>query len=757
MWSEAQSVEVPPELEPEQIRARMEKEGGRASMKDKSEQKQKRFLRHGYGSRVAAAAIVLVASLGVYSVADSLGVLPVKSANEELQVEGMVASEGSVQAGDIDRQNGEITQNAADTAADQDEPEIVKTLGDYRLADSYEDVSEMLNKLADERNYSLTDGGKFYYATEYGMLGGAVAEGVMTKEEAAEDLTSGAMQDTSANKESQQMTDRVDYSTTNLQVTGVDESDIVKTDGHYIYIATGDKVQIVDVSTGTPRQLGSIMPKLSGNMDRIREMYVADDRLILIVQTEDTDGIAPEDPVFYAKKEVMVDMAYALFSNSYHTQVLTYDITNPATAKLLGTFTQDGAYNTSRKIGDQLYLFTDYGYPMVSLYRNYPDGRLDIMQEKQSVQAEEAQDIQDAKESGELSEEHVKSNLPKIQGETIPENCIYLPREETDHGLLIASVNVAEPEKATDKKLIFSGYSTLYVTRDTILMYCPDYDPVNETDRTKLTKFTIRDGFIRANCAEAVPGSIQDTFAIHENKDGYLYILTTAYTADGVTNQLFVLDDRLKIHGKIEHIADGENVYAARFVDEIGYFVTYRNMDPLFTVDFSDPADPKLIGELEIPGFSDYLQFWDDTHLIGVGEERKAKDSEFVGIKVSLYDISDPTNVKESAKIVMDDACYAPAQYNYKALLADSGKNVIAFLTQDKGDTYQISQRIFTVQDGELKKAATDRISKEEWDYSTDSYRNLHIGDKLYLVREGLVIVYDMANGFERTATCKLT
>ena len=153
-------------------------------------------------------------------------------------------------------------------------------------------------------------------------------------------------------------------------------------------------------------------------------------------------------------------------------------------------------------------------------------------------------------------------------------------------------------------------------------------------------------------------------------------------------------------------------------------------MDPLFTVDFSDPANPTLIGELEIPGFSDYLQFWDDTHLIGVGEEHKAKDSEFIGIKVSLYDISDPTNVKESAKIVLDDACYAPAQYNYKALLADSRKNVIAFLTQDKGDTYQISQRIFSVQDGALKKAAVDRISKEEWDYSTDSYRNLYIGDK---------------------------
>ena len=181
-------------------------------------------------------------------------------------------------------------------------------------------------------------------------------------------------------------------------------------------------------------------------------------------------------------------------------------------------------------------------------------------------------------------------------------------------------------------------------------------------------------------------------------------------------------------------------------------------MDPLFTVDFSDPANPVLIGELEIPGFSDYLQFWDDTHLIGVGEERKEENSEFVGIKVSLYDISDPTDVKECAKVVLDDACYAPAQYNYKALLADSRKNVIAFLTEDKGESYQLSQRIFTVEDGAFRAAASDVISQDgSWYHAANDYRNLYIGDRLYLVSEGLVIVYDMSGDFARIATCKLT
>ena len=788
LWREAETADIPPELEPEQIRARIEAQqanvcekdpGGKHEKPRKRASKKRGFHWHGYGTRVAAAAVVLVASLGAYGVADSQGMLSVK---EQMQMEGNVSEPGKAETGDSESQNGQNTTGGDAADVDQSEAEIVKTLGDYHMAGSYVDVCEMLNKLADERNYFLTADGA-YYGMETGDLDGAVAdrapEGEMMKEESAAesagDTSASVSMDTAADKQIQQLADSMDYSTTNLQVTGVDESDVVKTDGHYIYIASADKVQIVDVSTGTPRQLGSITPELSGNMDRIREMYVSDGRLLLIVQTEDTDGVEPEDPGFYAKEKVMIDVAYEpMAANSIHTQVLTYDITIPAGAKQIGTFTQDGSYHTSRKIGDQLYLFTDYGYPMIyPCYRTYAEGGVVDLQEKQ-IAEEEAEFSQEdtelsqeeaglSQEETKLTQEDVKNNLPKIQGVTIPEDCIYLPKEAAESGVLISAVNVKEPEKTIDQKLIFSGYSQLYVTKDTILLYCSDYDPVNETNRTKLTKFTIGDGSIRANCAEAVPGCIEDTFAIHENKDGYLYVLTSAYTENGVTNQLFVLDESLKIHGKIKHIADGENVYAARFVDEIGYFVTYRNMDPLFTVDFSDPANPTLIGELEIPGFSDYLQFWDDTHLIGVGEERKEADSEFVGIKVSLYDISDPTNVKESAKIVMDDACYAPAQYNYKALLADSNKNVIAFLTSDKGEGNQISQRIFTVQDGKLKKAAADQITvadvfdgNENMYAVPDEFRNLYIGDQLYLAREGLVIAYDMTNEFARTAVCKL-
>lgn len=745
IWSEAQRLEVPPELSPERMKERIEAEAKTAAAKNtkiKSEKRQEKkwnkFRWQGLGGRVAAAAVVLVVSLGVYGVASSQPLSPEPTPEQggemdaamETQLAAPNASESDVLADE-------------EVSADAVEEPVVRELGDYYLAESYEDVYEMLAAYADTNGILLSAAAADTDGIRVEDLQKKEASVMESAEQDMASASSFASADTASTK---------DYSTTNLQVTGVDESDIVKTDGHYIYIATDDQVQIVDASTDEPRQLGSIKPEFSGNMDRIREMYVADGKLLLIVQVEDTYELpaaaledADDDSYVIDREDEentkyeyeyieCEDMAAAdvMYREAYthiHTQVLTYDITSPAGAKLLGTFEQDGSYESSRKIGDQLYLFTDYGVYGNSLYR---------CGQKEEV----SDDIQ----------------LPKIQGQTIPEDCIYLPKDGSNAGVLIAAVDINEPEKATDQKMIFNGSAQMYVTGNSIYLYQVKFNLGDDRVRTSLTRFQIGDGRITADCAEAVPGYLEDTFAIHESGDGYLYVLTTSFETEA-TNQIYVLDEKLKIYGKIEDIAVGETVYAARFIDDIGYFVTYRNMDPLFTVDFSDPANPTLIGELEIPGFSDYLQFWDDEHLIGVGEERKAENSEFIGIKVSLYDISDPTNVTESSKVVLEDASYAPASYNYKTLLADSKKNIVAFLTEDKGADAGVSQRVFTVEDGRLVEACSDQLARESGEtyYDSADYRNLYIGDRLYLVREGLVIVYDMSDGFKRTATLKLT
>ena len=754
MWREAQQVEIPPELAPEQMKERIcsqqkttHHSGSQNGNKNENESENKnghksksRTLRmpvfhwHGYGSRVAAAAVVLAVSLGTFTLAER------QTAATDDSTDRVTVSDDSGQTGTAaDSIPGEDNPTGASDANQEqrEEEQLVsaKELGSYHQAEGYKEVGRMFELSQDGyANGTMTAGANLFEGAADDSAGAYRASDTQ-KKYVEQDLAS-ASADTAAS---------ADFSTTNLQVEGVDESDIVKTDGHYIYIAADRQVRIVDAADGQIRQLGSITPKLEGNLDTIREMYVSGNRLILIVQTEDTEQTGEDtSDVADDEEQTLEDMSCALVDieycsgNQMHTKVLTYDISIPAGAQLIGTFEQDGSYNTSRKIGDRMYLFTNYYADAYQLYAKMLETTDDAdVQQKQYTQQKRVYP----------DEEGVQKILPKIQGQTIPYDSIYLPDEKCQGGVLIASFDVDAPGTVCDQKLIFSGYSTMYVTQDNVILYRSEYSETVNNITTALTKFRISGGQIVADCAESVKGEIRDTFALHENEDGYLYVLTT----DDTTNWLYVLDDRLKIKGEIDHIADGESVYAARFVDDIGYFVTYRNMDPLFTVDFSDPANPTLIGELEIPGFSDYLQFWDDTHLIGVGEERKAEDSEFIGIKLSLYDISDPTNVTESDKVVLKDAAGAPAAYNYKALLADSTKNVVAFLTDDKGEQNNISERIYRVADGRLREQCTERIV-ENTDYSqnSDAYRNVYIGDILYLVCSDQIIAYDMSDKFTR-------
>lgn len=700
LWREAQSVEVPQELSPERMKQKLEGQaaGRQSGQKNRKKRSAKWWKRSGFGSRAAAAAVVLVCSLGAYQLAS----------------DAPAASDGQM-ADFFEKQPSKDRSDEAGTAADGAGTEqaldqnmqdgVVTQLGEYRLARGYEELGTLLVQAEQERYRNLTEGDA------------AAADGAAGIEDVVQDkLESVADEAVSSNAAH---TEDSDFSTTNLQVQGVDESDIVKTDGHYIYIADEEQVRIVDVSDGRLRQLGSITPAMESNLSVIREMYLAEDRLILLIQSE-------------------------------KVRVLTYDVTSPAGARLIGTYEQDGGYRTSRKIGDDIYLVTGFDPYLSCCAEPYTD----------DVWVEGATDRQSLMKKT-LTEQEIKDRLPHIQGEAVPADCIYLSERDFMSGLLLSSFDLSEPERMTDCKLVFCGSAELYMTERRMIFYRSAYSEITDGMCTQLTGFAIDDGRITADCAESVRGMIQDTFAIHENAKGYLYVLTTDDWSADMQNRLYVLDGQLKIEGKIEHIADGEAVYAARFVDDIGYFVTYRNTDPLFTVDFSDPTKPELIGELEIPGFSDYLQFYDDTHLIGVGEERVGEDSVFLGIKVSLYDISDPTDVKECGKCVLSDAQYAPSATNYKAILADAKSSLVAFVTLDEqqdGGNGRLTQQIFTVDGDTLERQAADTFCTDEnglWELA-EQCRCLYIGDFLYLVNPRQIVAYDCADGFSRAASCEL-
>lgn len=602
--------------------------------------------------------------------------------------------------------SGEDTSGSADAGRPEmmamedteEEPVSVTAKKDagklYTVAKSYGEVYDALQEQNKEREiYETTvDSGYSFLFNEGTSSNEDVSGSSGTAEIAMEDSLTYAKTESSASTE-------VNYSKTNVQTEGVDESDIVKTDGSYLYTVSRGKVIITDIRNGDLKEAGEIDVVSDQAADDILEMYVAGKQLNLIVQRECT-GLTKESTT-KNKKDV-----YSV-SSDVQTQILTYDISNPKKPEQTGTMTQDGYYHTSRKIGDIIYLFTDKSM-------DYP-----------SLTKEEA-----------VLDDEVSGWIPLVNGKAVEADCIYLS-DSAQQGLVISAMNVKKPDKVVDNTVILNGYVDIYVSMDAVYLYQTDYASSDIT--TQIAKFALSDGSINAVDAASVKGEIRDTFAIHES-DGSLRVLTTEDAFSGEsTNGLYLFDENMKMTGKLENIAEGEEIYAARYLGDMAYFVTYRNTDPLFAVDLSDVTNPKLVGELKITGFSEYLHFWGEDKLVGIGYETDPKTGEQEGLKLTMFDISDPTDLKELNTVVLKNAEYSQALYDYKAVLADADENVFGFTTEDY-TTSQINYLLFSWENGTFKNLLTDKLSDN---FSMDEYRGVYVGEMFYIVSKNGVRSYD--------------
>lgn len=526
-----------------------------------------------------------------------------------------------------------------------------------------------------------------------------------------------------------------DYSTTNLQMEGVDESDIAKIDGSYIYTVEDKYIVITDIRDGKLEEVTRFLPKDCGAADRVMEIYVDGDQLILVVQgyetsldgnskagsdketsdketsdkeTKDEENSDKETAV----SDVAKDGAFCYKMNGKSTtQIQVYSIVDRRNPEFEGRLIQDGYYNTSRKIGDVVYLFTQYH--MTSDVVGYV-------------------------------EKEYTSVIPKVNGEKVAAGEIYLPESSGESGILVSSLDVNKPDKVLDSKLVISGYAQTYISKDALYLYEEDYDGAMITN---IAKFALDEGRISGVAATAVRGYVRDTFAINAS-DGYLRVLTTDYSTEDEVNALYILDENMKLTGQLTGIAPGEEIYAARFMGNTGYFVTYRNTDPLFTVDLSDPEKPEIIGELKVTGFSEYLHFWDDTHLLGIGYESDEKTGNIENIKLSMFNIENPGEVTEEAKLVLKDVDYSEALYDYKSVIISKDKNLIGLVCEDYSSsrtkqTYQI----YSYENGTFKKQA------EIPDINGVNYENvrgMYSGNVFYLWINDNITSYDMTDGFKK-------
>lgn len=477
------------------------------------------------------------------------------------------------------------------------------------------------------------------------------------------------------------------HSETNVSVEGVAEADQVITDGEYIYrlrekidddgAVGGGVIDIVKVDGGNMELAG----KYDCGENYPMEFFLAEDQLILL--------------------------SYTARKGERDTGITFIDISDRSKPVKIQELIQSGRYKEARL--QDGYLYTVSGNSPYLEYYEYAEG----------------DDAEKDDEDG---------LIPCLNGKRIPASQIYIPDGCDEKSFTtITSVKLDDPKEFTDSRSIMSSMENLHMTEENIYFTTNRWvDSVKKKGaltKTQLTKFSYHQGKFAGKATKQIKGSIRDTFAINEYQGNLRVISSISYNTGKDDNAVYVLDEELNEIGKIEHLAEDERVYSARFQGDIGYFVTYRETDPLFSVDFSDPHNPKILGKLKIPGFSEYMHFYNDHLLFGIGLE-ESKDGKREAVKLSMFDISDPKNVREIHKTLLRKIDYSKALYDYKVVMIDPEKNIIGF---DGWGNYTDDLQYYVYSYDE-EKGFVCKMHMKLTDEEEYSARGLYIGNTVYLV-----------------------
>ena len=274
-------------------------------------------------------------------------------------------------------------------------------------------------------------------------------------------------------------------------------------------------------------------------------------------------------------------------------------------------------------------------------------------------------------------------------------------------------------------------------------------------------KLSLQEGIVKYENKGEVKGTLLNQFSLDEYQD-YLRVATTMslYGSKGqyLYNNVYVLDDELEVVGTLEKLAPDERIYSTRFIGDRLYMVTFRNVDPLFVIDLSQPAEPKVLGQLKIPGFSNYLHPYDENHILGLGQDTENNQWGGVttsGLKVALFDISDVNNPKERATIIIGGrGTSSEALYEHKAFLFDADRKLVIFPVSEVKDNkwehvwqgvyvLRVKPDIGFVIQGKVTHGTYD--PQQPYDtYSTQVRRAIYISDILYTISPKKIRMNDL-------------
>ena len=537
-----------------------------------------------------------------------------------------------------------------------------------------------------------------------------------------------------------------DYSTTNIQVENVDEADIVKTDGDYIYSISEDNVIITDVKD--PKQ-----PKV-----------------VATIQSEDDD--IPEDIILYKDKLVVISTKgnqtqRYYYNNRMNTIVKIYNITSREKPVLTKSYEMYEPYYTSRCIDNVLYVISSgnlrkeddkivVGYNEDNMEKELSVDKIkylkDVKTTKQTL-------ISTVDLNNETADIKLDSYLMNISNAYVSENAIYLlnQRYSNDTKMPIS--------------LLF-GLKGVFGLEDYYEMYA------KSGYYTEIYKFDIKEN-VEYKAKTKVKGKTINQYSLDE-KDNHLRI--ALYDNDG--SRVAIFDEELKQIGISDNVAKGERMYSSRFIGDKVYFVTYKTIDPLFVMDLSNEAKPKVLGKLKIPGYSTYLHPYDENHIIGIGMETKeiinrnsngkviSTTAKVVGMKMALFDVSNVNSPVQISSVVIGDSRTTSAILtNPKALLFSKEKSLIAIPVNNYSQDFEVTSSNnyetminnytkygkpynaegyfvynINVQDGfKLKGVITHEKTNATYYYSNSKLlRGLYIDNNLYTVSETMIKVNEL-------------
>jgi uncharacterized secreted protein with C-terminal beta-propeller domain len=520
-----------------------------------------------------------------------------------------------------------------------------------------------------------------------------------------------------------------DYSSTNNQVAGVDEGDILKHDGKYVYIVSKDRNSVFILDVTPP--LESRFISYVNTTGRINEIYLNGDTLIVLgyrkvflidpfLADSGTNSVLLENGKYY----------YFSYISYTATFLEIYDVSVKENPVLEKTHIWRGSFIGSRMIGDHVYVISTQ-----RIYNNLKPWDL-------PASPSEIYYFNDTSDDSKSSDNH--------------------------EFLSVKSVDIIDlKSKPNSRVVLMSSSNDIYVSQNNI--YITNTYWRYGSENTTIHRISIQNGEITYKAKGEVPGSVLNRFSMDEHGEYFRIATTVGWSG---STAVYILDLDMDIAGSVEGIAPGEHMYSARFMGNRAYLVTFKKVDPFFVINLTDPENPYILGELKIPGYSDYLHPYDENHVIGLGKDTHDMGdfAWYQGVKLSLFDVTDVLNPKEVSKYIIGDrGTYSPALSDPHAFLFSKNKNLLVIpiilyeinrtrnpnpSPSTHGDYTWHGAYVFniTAENGFVLKGTLDHPEEEKEEPRSRYYRNcdseikrsFYIGKTLYTLSNDYLKMNDM-------------